>query len=49
MIMASVMKGLKIFSCVFRINLFFEVFISFASMSFNLDTGIKDPHFSLVI
>ena len=49
MITASVMKELKILSCVFRIKLFFEVFVSFASMSYNLDTGIKDPHFSLII
>ena len=38
---------LKILSCVFRIKLFFQVFVSFAYMSYNPDTGIKDPHFSL--
>ena len=37
----------KISNCVFRIKLFFQVFISFASMSHNPDAGIKDPHFSL--
>ena len=38
---------LNILSCVFRIKLFFEVFVSFASEFYNFDTGIKDPHFSL--
>ena len=38
---------LKILSCVFGIKLFFQVFVPFASMSQNPDTGIKDPHFSL--
>ena len=33
--------------CVFRIKLFFQVFVSFASISYNPDTGIKDYHFSL--
>ena len=40
---------LKILSCVFRVKLFFQDFVSFASMSYNPDTGIKDPHFSLKI
>ena len=26
---------------------FFQVFVTFASMSYNPDTGIMDPHFSL--
>ena len=26
---------------------FFQAFVSFASMSYNPDTGIKVPHFSL--
>ena len=38
---------LKIFSFVFRIKLFFQVFVFFASMSYNPDTGITDPHFNL--
>ena len=38
---------LKILSCVFRIKLVFQVFVSFASMSYNPDAGIKDHHLSL--
>ena len=37
------LSSLKILSCVSRIKLFFQVFVSFASMPFNPDTGIKDP------
>ena len=38
---------LKILNCVFRKKFFFQVFVSFASMSYNPDTGVEDPHFSL--
>ena len=43
----NLLLALKDMSCVFRINLFFQVFVSFPSMSYNPDTGIKDPHSSL--
>ena len=31
----------------FQKKVFFQVFVSFASMSYNPDTGVEDPHFSL--
>ena len=40
---------LKLLSCVFRVKLLFQDFVSFASMPYNPDTDIKDPHFSLKI
>ena len=39
--------SLKDIELSFQNKVIFHIFVSFAFMSYNPDTGIKDPHFSL--
>ena len=41
------LTSLKDIDLCFQNKVIFQVFVSFASMSYNPDTGINDPHFSL--
>ena len=39
--------SLKDIELCFQNTVFLKVFVSFASISYNPNTGIKDPHFNL--